>query len=683
MKNNGWKLVIILLIALIGLLFNYKFIDDFPNSVHAWAQSDRYALSLGFVDNNLNFFKPQTFVYNKQFPDDWQSQTNSTVTSVDFPVHDYISAVIMKITGCKSPLIFRLYIFLMSFIGLYFLFKLSYEITKNYWKSLLVLVFAATSPLFAYYQCGFLPTIPSLTNTIIAVYFYYKYLTNSKLSDKMFSKNNRCFLYTILFLTIATLARTSFAIILVAVCCIELLRIIKGEAKFIRVLLPICLSAMLILGYMLYNRHLRAEFGSLFLSSLQPPSSFADFQEVWKSIKEVFLLNYFTIYHYILMAILVVATLYSVIVQKKRHPKVHLSYFGLFIIIYLIGCLMFFCAMMLQFKYHNYYFLDTFYLPVILSVILLISTAPDLPAKYNKLLAVGVSLLSLLLIIMSLQTQKKWRELYAVNMVDITAANFDGASDLLEDLNIDENAHIVVLDAYAPNIPFIKMCRKGSVVMSTTRDKIINALEWKYDYVVFQDSLFFEHVYKNYPEIVNRISRVGGNGKITVCKYDDANKSMSALTKFADSTALIMKTIDFESENTDVDWSNCYSCSWKVKAGLLSGITVPQVTYGLNFKRKNFTTLAQKPVIVFISGDFNSPDSSGVKMVVCAKNADSISFYHQYNIDDFIQKYGEWEHISFVYNLPVIRDFDGTLLIYIWNEDKKMIHYDNVSLEIY
>ena len=174
MKEKTKYILIFLGITLIGLLYNYKYINDFPSHIHAWAQSDRYSLAIGFTENKLNIFKPQTFVYNRQFPDKWEKSYTDKIVSVDFPIHDYIPAIIMSLTKNQSFWIFRLYILIYSFFGLFFLFRLSREITNSNIKAGLITFIAATSPIFVYYQAGFLPTIPSLANAMIGLYFYYK-----------------------------------------------------------------------------------------------------------------------------------------------------------------------------------------------------------------------------------------------------------------------------------------------------------------------------------------------------------------------------------------------------------------------------------------------------------------------------------------------------------------------------
>ena len=116
MQHNVKKALTIIIITGLGFLYHHKYINEFPSNIHAWAQSDRYALSLGFLDNGLNIFKPQTFVYNHQFPHKWKVPSGETITAVDFPIHDYIPALLMKLTGNTSPWLFRIYILLYSIL---------------------------------------------------------------------------------------------------------------------------------------------------------------------------------------------------------------------------------------------------------------------------------------------------------------------------------------------------------------------------------------------------------------------------------------------------------------------------------------------------------------------------------------------------------------------------------------
>ena len=116
MKNKLETIGLGIVIIGFGLTFQYKYLNEFPSHIHAWAQADRYALSLGFLENGLDFFKPQTYIYNHQFPHKWEVPSETSITAVDFPIHDYVvPAVLMKITGITSLSFFD---FIFCFIAL-------------------------------------------------------------------------------------------------------------------------------------------------------------------------------------------------------------------------------------------------------------------------------------------------------------------------------------------------------------------------------------------------------------------------------------------------------------------------------------------------------------------------------------------------------------------------------------
>ena len=47
--------LVLLVIVSLGIILNIRYINEFPSHIHAWAQSDRYALAVGFTNNDLNF----------------------------------------------------------------------------------------------------------------------------------------------------------------------------------------------------------------------------------------------------------------------------------------------------------------------------------------------------------------------------------------------------------------------------------------------------------------------------------------------------------------------------------------------------------------------------------------------------------------------------------------------------
>ena len=129
---SKFPLLVLLLAICSTLFFNAPHFNELPTHRHAWSQFDHHTISLGFVENNLDFFHPQT---NTKLVSPWDSpeakQKFSYITSVDFPIHHYIPAISMKITGNTDPIHNRLYQYIYSLIGVLFLYKLSKLLIEN------------------------------------------------------------------------------------------------------------------------------------------------------------------------------------------------------------------------------------------------------------------------------------------------------------------------------------------------------------------------------------------------------------------------------------------------------------------------------------------------------------------------------------------------------------------------
>ena len=125
-----------------------NYMDEYPTHIHAWAEQDHYALALGFINNGFDLFHPETMIYNKQFPGWWQEPSATTITSADFPIHEYIVALLMKLFGTTSPWVFRLWTLLWAVIGLLFVYRIAFLVTKKFTKSLFVTFVALCSPVF-------------------------------------------------------------------------------------------------------------------------------------------------------------------------------------------------------------------------------------------------------------------------------------------------------------------------------------------------------------------------------------------------------------------------------------------------------------------------------------------------------------------------------------------------------
>lgn len=666
----------IALLLLSGLAIQFEQLSKFPAYIHAWAQADRLALAHGFVHNNLNFFKPETYVMNHQFPDNWQSASATSVTAVEFPIHDFIPAVFMKLTGSTSPFIFRMYIFLYSVLGLYFLFRLAYMLTNNVFKSALTVVFAATSPLFMYYQAGFLPSIPSFANAVAGLYFYLAYRNNN---------NTKIWLWSILFLTLATLSRSTFAILFASVLCIELYRVFKKETTLKEKVIPVLAGILTIILYTLYNNYLRATYGSIFLSSLMPAKDFSDAMAILTYVVQNWLTHYFSIIHYILLAILISTVIIIKIKFKTQYIK-SIPALKQLILLSVVGYLLFSVAMMQQLQYHDYYFIDTFFLPSLLVFIYLLHKIPFVQMQFeNVLYTLFVACVSIPLIIIAAQTQDIRNSTGPWDRTTATIGNFNGASAFLDKLAIPKNAKMLVIDAYAPNIPFLQMQRKGFVVMTTSKENIENALHWPYDYIVMQNEFFISDIYNNYPEILNKLELVGDNGKIMICKKrsQTSNQSLFGFLGLENKQPKYNLSVNFDSEVAAI-WNNVQLSTTQKLSGIHSCITTPDYLYGLTYKTKDIDLLRKGSVMLHVgAGVFNDSTLRSCDLVVTLQDGASNTYYKTYPLQDMLKQTKTWQQVDLIFQLPRVSKSEAELAIYFMNQGKNTFYVDDFTIRFY
>lgn len=508
-------LIALILIVAAGLFLQRGYMNEYPTHIHAWAEQDHYALSLGFINNGFDLFHPETMIYNKQFPGWWHEAYDTTITSVDFPIHEYIVALLMKLFGTTSPWVFRLWTFLLGLMGLFFLYKVAYHLTHDWMKSILVTVVALCSPVYAYFLNGFLPSVPSLSLGIIGLWFYLQYLDSNK---------RKHFNIGVAFITVAMLMRTTFAIELIAILCFELLRVFRKESTFVDKLPCILISAALYIAYFLWNRHLRNTYGTLFLNELLPPEDWQDAKELVADTYHKWTFHYFQRFQYlVLLVIALLAIGVSIFKTKKKESPKPSSKKALSLwwlpLIESFGCLLFSVAMMQQMPFHDYYFIDTFFLPLLMMTTLALKALPDTNGRH--FVAWGAFVVGIVCTVMILNaTQKQVERRDFENDALVSYDHYKDADLLLDSLNISSDAKILCLYGYAQNGPFIQMKRKGYIVMNDENNLLETALSWDFDYIIVENDKYMKH-FKDNNILLSRLKRIGGNKHLNVCTPDN------------------------------------------------------------------------------------------------------------------------------------------------------------------
>lgn len=655
---------------------NYSRFDDFPQKTHAWAQSDRYALALGFLDNDFDFFHPQTFVMNKQFPGNYEIPTDNRITAVDFPIHEFVIAGIMELFNTRGPLVFRLYVFILSIIGLIFLYKTAFIITSTRAKSLMVVLFAASSPIFMFYQAGFLPSIPALSISFIGLYFYVKYLKTSSLHN---------FYWAILFFTLSALSRTPFAVFILAILGVDLLRSLVKKRPNWRTYFSILISISILLAYFLYNTVLKLNYGSMFLSEIMVPESFLEFQNISASISEHWFFEYFTSTHYIVLFVSLLIVLIAVLRQKYFYNP-YVKKLSVFLLLLFAGTAMYSFLMFKQFQNHDYYFLDTLFLPIVIFFAISLAYTLEVSSRLGKIISIFVVIaLSVPLFLQAHQVYiNKGKPGYWTRALT-TIENFKDSKLFLDSLQVDPADRILVLDAYAPNIPFILMDRSGYVVMNTTKRNIERSLSWDYDYLIFQNKFFLSDIYSSYPDIIQQIEIVSTNNKISVCTKLPFDRAISWIDflELEDRIPVMTETMKFDSIG-ESHWSKIFEAFDFVKNKRVGRLD-STISYGVTFRIENPSFLKDISRLMLIRGELftQNPILPEIHLVVSIVSKGKHIYYNLIDLNPWIKESDKWVGFNIFAQLPAVHEEEYELSFYLWNPQRSELHYDGIEIMIY
>lgn len=659
----------LLLITALTVVFHAKHLNEFPAYTHTWAQNDRLALANGFVRNDLNFFKPQNYILNHQFPRNWSDPSYSTVTAVEFPIHEYIPAVFMKLFGTTEPWVFHTYILLYSIAGLFFLFLLAEKICASRTKAALVVLFAMTSPIYTFYQGGFLPTIPSISNTIIALYCYALYFEN---------QHKKWFRWALFFFTFAALARFTFVIPYLALLGFELIRIFRKKAKFWPNILGVLLSFGAIFAAQFYNQSLRAKYGSDFLSELLPADNMEEMKAILQQMWDNLVMAYFSIKHYFLLFLLGVLMLIALLIRQKTLSKY--TSWWIICLFWIIGVCLFWFAMTKQFFAHDYYFLDTFFLPVVLFVALSLALLPEPQWRFGKLI---LALLVLNFGIVSFQEtvafQKQRRVYTSGDWFTGTGIHFEGSDEFLTRAGVSREDTILVIHAYGPNIPFIKMNRIGLAVVGHSPDDINRGLDWKWNYVVFQKPYFIKDVYSIYPEILEKVEPVATNENLILCKRKSDTIPQDLMEFMGIKNAYRTIRTDFQTKaglqqvEMKPDPENPEN-----KLGLIN----EQEVYGFSHDFTKEVGPDTKPRVLKVTGKFLRENDNPISIIVAYSQGYELSYYESIDLTS-LAKSNEWVEKEFIIFLPPRQSVEDKLSFYIHNPNQNRVWLDDFKFEFY
>jgi len=318
----------------------YPSANDGPRGIHQWAQADRLAVCLRYIDGKaLN--DPATLSF----------KTPEGDVGVEFSGFQYMLAQIVRIGYPEKwlPFLFKITTFILFFTALFFL---SYEILKKekiLYRSA-IFIGLLSSPLLIYYGYNFLPDILALSLLLWTFYFYFKDFDR--------------FIFVILFLAgLSMFIKTSSGIYLISFYSVFFLKQIRNiniKLVAITLLFLFIISFIAYYDYFLVNQRNKELYSVVFLSSPIPVTSWDEFVTIF-DVASRFKYEYF---NSIQQSFLIILTLLSVINFKKSILNKSDKWLSILLVLGLLSIVLLFGV---QYMNHDYYFIGNF-MPIILFI---------------------------------------------------------------------------------------------------------------------------------------------------------------------------------------------------------------------------------------------------------------------------------------------------------------------------
>jgi hypothetical protein len=638
-KSQSSKLFLAagILVAL-SIYFFRESISLFPSYIHAWTQSDRYALVFGFLENGFDFFHPQTM----------NLLTVDGITRVDFPVHEYVVALLMKLTGVHEPVVFRLYTLTYACIGLIFLFRLSALFTQAFSRNLLAVLFLFLCPVYLYYADGFIPSIPSLSNLLIGYFFYFRYRQKKSTGD---------FRMAIFFLTLGALARLPFFIFHFAVFCQQLPEYFRNKKINRNEAFAFGISFGFFIGYQLYNIWLGKKYGTQFLVSFLPAKNRQQLSEWIVETWTQWRFEYFTKAHYAMLGILAVCFL-VLLLHKKNLSRMQRDLF-VQLGIAAAGSIIYFLLMLKQFPDHDYYFIDAFYPLVALLLPALVNFSFD-----SKILNTGfLAVMAALLFMAFTQAKEVLDKRYVTgywDRVELSRQNFTGAGKFLDSIGIAKDAKVLVLDGYTTNVPLILMNRKGWTVNWTLPERIEEGMSKPFDLVAIQNAFVASDVVKNAPGLVSRLEKFADNGLVSFYqKNRNPTQPFDRFFGIDSSTALFVSAArDSISADASTEFVELFAdTASKYVAG--------------------------QPAKALLTGKIRLSEGTAPELAASVTQAENTAWYFSFDLDRYTDRTGGWQPLLFQFVMPRSENPAGIVKMYFWNNGKARFTLTDLRLVIY
>jgi hypothetical protein len=459
---------------------------------------------------------------------------------------------------------------------------------------------------------------------------------------------------------LAALIRKPFVMGVLAWAAAFVLIFWKEKSK-LGIVLPGFLTALAVVGfYHVYNKFLSFTYGSLFISDLMPADAFSETIQLIRISWANWKLNYFALPAWILMGVAVTGLFFKGFGDKTN------KVIGFSALLLLAASGLYLLAMARQFPAHDYYFLDSFFLPLLI----LLGLGLRLLSKIERPFQWGILIIAFALngwmLKQSYAIQSDRNTFKSWDRTEITRRNFEGGADLLAEAGVPPDAKILVLDAYTTNIPLLLLERKGYTVINTTEENLRQAMEWDFDFIAIQNSFLASDILRNYPEIAGRLFPIANNGRIGIY-------SKTALTAPLSFEKLVMaekqKSLLYQRlEDTILEKDND-NCRVFQKAFLPLADTV------FDFESNDVSLFFEARIL-----SANLPEK--LFLVMDASSDDGSKHYESFNLKPFFEADSTIGRPALMMQLPHNIKQELNLRIYLWNAGEQYLCIENLDFKL-
>ncbi|WP_310398080.1 hypothetical protein [Hymenobacter sp.] len=625
-----------LLLALSGW-FYHDSIRLYPSFFHAWAQADWLAIALQFRARGYDFFHPATF----------NLLTDDGVTAAGFPAPAYLTALLMGLTGSAAPGLMRGVTLAAGLGGVLALFGLVRRASGSALKGGVAALFAFSSPIYGYYQANFLPSAPAIAAVLAGYYWFWRALEEPAAAP---AAVRRRLVVAVAWLALAAAMRTPYALPLLCTLGHLVLRPRRTAATVgWRAVAAVYGGAfgLLILDFS-YNEHLtRTHHGAMFRARPLPFSSWAEAVQVTKVVREYWLFRLLSKPQWLLLLLAAGAVLGQ---QGRRLLRSEWAGHWLALA---GGGLVYYGLMGPQYGIHDYYLLDTFFLPLVLGFGGSVAAVRLARPRAAWLAAGAAALLSAGAAWQARAEQVRRISVPATDQNVVARDNFLGSARWLDSLGVPRRATLLVLDAHSYNLPLLLAQRRGWTVLQNTPANLRAGLARPADYVITQNATYAAEVVNNYPAIAACLRPVAANGRLTLWRI----RPVSLVARWR------LRT-DFEASLDPARWAGTAS----VSAGLAasgrravrlagnerSGLTYHQTAAELGLRAGEQLLLAARHQ--------TSPDA-GAELVASLTPGAGGAPYWRRVVPCRPSRPGDWEAVGGALTLPAIHAPDDVLRV--------------------